>query len=99
MSTPLRSCVLAAESYIAAAGETTLVELLAVIALIAIVAAIGAPFYLSSRRAQETTEAARELIAALKPGATARDHAQHLLQRRLEGGPARTPLITGCLEP
>ena len=49
----------------AVAGGFALVELLAVIALIAIVAAIGAPFYLSYQRAQETNGAARELVAAL----------------------------------
>jgi prepilin-type N-terminal cleavage/methylation domain-containing protein len=47
------------------AGGFTLVELLSVIALIAIVAAIGAPFYLSYQRAQETNGAARELITML----------------------------------
>jgi prepilin-type N-terminal cleavage/methylation domain-containing protein len=50
---------------IAAAGGFTLVELLAVLALIVIVAAIGAPFYMSYHRAQETSGAARELFTAL----------------------------------
>lgn len=50
---------------IAAAGGFTLVELLAVIALIVVVAAIGAPFYLSYQRAQETNGAARELVTVL----------------------------------
>jgi Tfp pilus assembly protein FimT len=49
----------------AAAGGFTLVELLAVIALIIIVTAIGAPFYLSYQRAQETNGAARELMTSL----------------------------------
>jgi type IV fimbrial biogenesis protein FimT len=43
----------------------TLVELLIVIALLVVVAAIGAPFYLSYQRAQETNGAARELITML----------------------------------
>ena len=42
-----------------------LVELLAVIGLLVIVAAIGAPYYLSYQRAQETNGAARELITML----------------------------------
>lgn len=54
-----------ARGRIAAAGGFTLLELLAVIALVVIVAAIGAPFYLSYQRAQETNGAARELITAL----------------------------------
>jgi prepilin-type N-terminal cleavage/methylation domain-containing protein len=49
----------------AAAGGFTLVELLAVIGLLVIVAAIGAPFYLSYQRAQETSGAARELMTML----------------------------------
>jgi type IV fimbrial biogenesis protein FimT len=47
------------------ASGFALVELLAVIALLAIVAAIGAPYYLSYQRAQETNGAARELITML----------------------------------
>jgi prepilin-type N-terminal cleavage/methylation domain-containing protein len=49
----------------AGADGFSLVELLAVIALLVIVAAIGAPFYLSYQRAQETNGAARELVTAL----------------------------------
>jgi prepilin-type N-terminal cleavage/methylation domain-containing protein len=48
-----------------ASGGFSLVELLAVIGLLGIVAAIGAPFYLSYQRAQETNGAARELMTAL----------------------------------
>jgi type IV fimbrial biogenesis protein FimT len=47
------------------AAGFTLVELLAVIGLLVIVTAIGAPYYLSYQRAQETNGAARELITAL----------------------------------
>ena len=46
-------------------GGFTVVELLVLVAVIAIVTAIGTPFYLSFQRAQETTGAARELVAAL----------------------------------
>ena len=48
-----------------ATGGFSLVELLAVIGLLVIVAAIGAPFYLSYQRAQETNGAAREVVTAL----------------------------------
>jgi prepilin-type N-terminal cleavage/methylation domain-containing protein len=54
-----------ARGRLAATGGFTLLELLAVIALVLVVAAIGAPFYLSYQRAQETNGAARELIVAL----------------------------------
>jgi prepilin-type N-terminal cleavage/methylation domain-containing protein len=49
----------------AAVGGFTLIELLMVIALIVIVTAIGAPFYMSYQRAQETNGAARELMTVL----------------------------------
>jgi prepilin-type N-terminal cleavage/methylation domain-containing protein len=61
----LHSTTIRARHASAAASGFSLVELLSVIALIAIVAAIGAPFYLSYQRAQETNGAARELLTIL----------------------------------
>ena len=49
----------------AAVAGFTVMELVVVIALILIVTAIGAPFYMSYQRAQETNGAARELVAVL----------------------------------
>lgn len=49
----------------AAGGGFALVELLVVLALLIVVAAIGAPFYLSYQRTQETNGAARELVTSL----------------------------------
>jgi prepilin-type N-terminal cleavage/methylation domain-containing protein len=49
----------------AAVAGFTLMELLVVMALIVVVTAIGAPFYMSYQRAQETNGAARELMTAL----------------------------------
>src|SRR5436309_15489765 len=46
-------------------GGFTVVELLVLVAVIAIVTATGTSFHLSFQRAQATTGAARELVAAL----------------------------------
>lgn len=49
----------------AASGGFSLVELLVLVALLGIVTAIGAPYYLSYLKAQETDGGAREVVTAL----------------------------------